>query len=333
MPELEVQALHGLRNQKRLLVAIPCLNEAATIAEVVAAVPRQIPGIDRVDVLVVDDGSSDGTGDRARAAGAMVLRHPVNRGVGMAFQSAVGFAVDERYDFMVNIDGDRQFDPADIPKLVAPILEGKAAMATASRFIDPSLVPEMPTVKRVGNRMMSYLISRLVRTTYRDVSCGFRCYSREALLQLNLHGAFTYTQETFLDFAAKRLAIVEVPIKVVYFPDRKSRVAGSIVKYAINAATIIFRGYRDYFPLRFFWSIALVLAIPGIVLAGIFFGRYLITGLFSGYLYLGFSAAFLLAMAVVFLVLGVLADMLDRIRANQERILVLLKRDAGRRPE
>jgi glycosyltransferase involved in cell wall biosynthesis len=227
---------------------------------------------------------------------------------------------------MINIDGDRQFDPADIPKLVAPIEKGRADMVTASRFLDPSLVPDMPKVKLVGNRMMSFLISRLVRRRFADVSCGFRCYSREALLRLNPHGAFTYTQETFLDFAVKNMRIAEVAISVLYFKDRKSRVAGSIWRYAVNTAKIIFRGYRDYFPLRFFAGFALVFAIPGLVLAVMFFGHYFLTGTFSGYLFAGFTSGFLFLMAAIFIVLGVVADMLDRIRANQEKVLYLLKK-------
>lgn len=316
-----------------LLVAIPCLNEAATIAEVVQAVPRSIPSVGRVDVLVVDDGSTDDTAVRAEAAGASVLRHARNQGVGFAFQSAVDFAIENDYQLMVNIDGDRQFNPQDIPKLVAPIVGGHAEMVTASRFLDPVLVPQMPRVKLFGNRMMSTLISGLVRRRFADVSCGFRCYSRNALLRLSLHGAFTYTQETFLDFAAKRVEILEVPIRVTYFADRKSRVAGSIWRYTVNALKIILRGYRDYFPLRFFWGIALILAIPALAFGGIFFWHYLTTGKFSGYLYAGFLSAFLTAMSVLFLVVGVVADMLDRIRANQERILFTLRRQSGRSTE
>ena len=173
---------------------------------------------------------------------------------------------------------------------------------------------------------MSYLISRLVRQNFHDVSCGFRCYSREALLQLNLHGAFTYTQETFLDFAVKRLTIMEIPITVIYFADRKSRVAGSISKYAVNTAKIIFRGYRDYFPLRFFWGIALAFAIPAMIFATLFFIHYFVSGVFTGYLFAGFLSAFFTIMATVFIVLGIVADMLDRIRSNQERILYRLKK-------
>lgn len=314
------------KRQRTLLVAIPCLNEAATIAEVVSAVPRQMAGVDSVDVLVIDDGSSDGTAQIASGAGALVVRHPVNRGVGAAFQSAVDFALENGYDLMVNIDGDRQFDPGDIPKLVQPVVDGRAEMTTASRFIDAAFVPDMPKVKLVGNRMMSALISGLVRKRFADVSCGFRCYARDALLRLSLHGAFTYTQETFLDFAAKRIVIVEVPIRVQYFKDRQSRVAGSIWRYAVNALKIILRGYRDYFPLRFFWGIAVVLAIPALAFGSIFLWHYLSTGKFTGYLYAGFLSAFFLGMAVLFLVVGTVADMLDRIRANQERILLILRR-------
>ena len=314
------------QENKRLLVAIPCLNEAATIRALVEDIPREIQGIALVDVLVVDDGSTDQTANEAKAGGATVVSHRFNRGVGSAFQSAVAYAVDKRYDLMVNIDGDRQFNPNDIPKLVAPILAGQADMVTASRFIDPCFTPIMPKVKLAGNHMMSFLISRLVGRKYADVSCGFRCYNRESLLKLNLHGAFTYTQETFLDFAVKRVEIKEVPIEVVYFPDRQSRVAGSVFKYAINTAKIILRGYRDYYPLRFFWGLSAFFALPSLLLGILFFSHYWLTGMFSGYLYAGFSSAFLLLVAMVFFVLGIVTDMLDRIRSNQDRILYLLKK-------
>lgn len=310
----------------RLLVAIPCLNEEATIAAVVKDVPRSLPDISRIDVVVIDDGSTDATAVEAEAAGAKVIRHSRNRGVGAAFQTAVSHAVEAGYDLMVNIDGDRQFNPQDIAKLVRPVVAGEADMVTASRFIDPRFTPAMPAVKLVGNHMMSFLISRLVRRKYTDVSCGFRCYNRESLLKLNLHGAFTYTQETFLEFAVKRVEIKEVPVEVVYFPDRQSRVAGSIVKYAVNTAKIIFRGYRDYYPLRFFWGLSAIFALPSLILATVFFVHYWLTGQFSGYLFAGFSSAFLLLMGVVFFVLGIVTDMLDRIRTNQERILYLLKK-------
>jgi len=309
-----------------LLVAIPCLNEAATIAEVIRAVPASIAGVDSISVLVIDDGSTDNTAEAAKACGAAIVRHTRNRGVGAAFTSAVEYAVANNFSLMVNIDGDRQFDPADIPLLTAPILAGEADMATASRFINPTMTPAMPKVKLWGNHMMARLISFLMRSRFHDVSCGFRCYSRESLLHLNLHGTFTYTQETFLDLTAKQLRIIEVPIIVRYFADRKSRVAGSIVKYALHTSKIIFRGYRDYFPLRFFWGIALAFLLPAILCGAFFWGRFLMTGKFSGYLFIGFTSAFLAAVSIIFFLMGILADMLVRLRLNQERILYRLNK-------
>lgn len=308
-----------------LLIAIPCLNEVATIAKVIGGLSRSIPGISRVDVVIIDDGSTDGTSEAARSAGASVIRHPYNRGLGIAFQTAVSYAVSRGYDFMLNVDGDGQFSSTDIPRLVEPILKGEADMVTASRFKEKRAIPNMSGAKLVGNRMMSYLISRLVGRQYHDVSCGFRCYSREALLNINLHGRFTYTQETFLDLSQKDFRILEIPVEVAYYQDRRSRMASRLVRYAIQTSLIIFRSYRDYFPLRFFLTIAAIFAVPALVLAVWFLVHFVITGQFSGLLSVGFTSAFLFAIAAMFVVLAVVTDMLDRIRVNQERILYLLK--------
>jgi len=316
----------GLESGARLLVAIPAFNEAATISQAIATIPKQISGIDAVHILVVDDGSTDETARLAEQAGARVVRHSHNKGLGTAIKTAVDYAVAENYHLLVVMDADLQFNPQDIPTLVDPVLSGKADMVTASRFMNGQYPDEIPKIKLWGNRMMSRLISFLVRQRYRDVSCGFRCYSREALLRLNLHGQFTYTQETFLDLLSKQMRIVETPVVVRYFPDRRSRVAGSILRYAVNASAIIFRCYRDYFPLRFFWGISLVFLVPALILAAIFWGHFFVTGKFSGYLFAGFGGGFLLIMALIFFIIGLVADMLARIRANQERILYMLKK-------
>ena len=313
----------------KLLVAIPCLNEAAGLADVIRRVPRQIDGIDSVTVLVIDDGSSDGSADVASCCGAEVLRHEYNRGVGAAFHSAHDYALEGRFAYMVNIDGDGQFDPADIPVLLKPILEGRAQMVTGSRFKNKDLVPDMPQIKLLGNRVMSFLVRRLSRSGFNDVSCGFRAYSREALLHLNLHGKFTYTQETFLNLAAQGVHIEEVPIRVRYFKDRQSRVARSIPRYAINTSLIILRTYRDYFPLRFFLGAAAIFLIPGIVFGAIFWLHYLESGRFTGYLYAGLLSGFCLLVSLLLALAGLVADMLDRIRIDQERILYLMKQSRG----
>jgi glycosyltransferase involved in cell wall biosynthesis len=253
----------------RLLVTLPALDEERTVAEVVRGVPRQIPGVGHVEVVVVDDGSRDRTAERAREAGAEVIRHERPRGVGAAFHSGLALGIERGADLIVSIDADGQFDPADIPRLVEPVVAGRADFASASRFLDPSLAPEMPAIKRWGNRMMSRLISRLAGQRFHDVSCGMRCYSRVAALQLHLLGRFTYTQEVFLNLAFKQLRIAEVPIRVRGEREfGESRVAGNLWRYALRSAQIIFRCYRDYHPLRFFGGIALCLCVPAVGLGG-----------------------------------------------------------------
>jgi glycosyltransferase involved in cell wall biosynthesis len=310
----------------RLLVAIPCKDEAEHIGPVIARIPSSIEGVDAIDVLVVDDGSSDRTGALAAAAGATVVRHGANRGAGFAFQTAVDAALTGGYDLLVTMDGDGQFAPEEIPRLCAPVLMGACDASTGSRFLEESSVDGIPRVKRIGNRMMSGLVNRLAKSDFRDVSCGFRCFGVEALLRMNLHGGFTYTQETFLDLAANRLTIQEVPISVRYFADRRSRLAGNLPRYAVRTSAILIRGYRDYFPLRFFWGLSMVPLVLGAAFSAAFFLNFLRTGQFAGYLFAGFTAAFLIAIALLLILIGLVADMLDRSRRNQERVLLLLRR-------
>jgi glycosyltransferase involved in cell wall biosynthesis len=310
----------------RLLVTVPALDEERTVAAVVAGIPRQIPGIARVDVVVVDDGSRDRTAERAREAGAEVIRHESTRGVGAAFHSGLSRGIEAGADLIASIDADGQFDPADIPRLVEPIVAGRADFVSASRFLDPALTPEMPGIKRWGNRMMSRLISRLAGQRFHDVSCGMRCYSRGAALQLHLLGRFTYTQEVFLNLAFKQLRIVEVPIRVRGEREfGESRVAGNLWRYGLQTAQIIFRCYRDYHPLRFFGGIALGLTLPALLLAGFLLLHYLETGALSPHKWAGFTAATLLGLALLVLQMGIVGDMLARHRVYLEEVLFRLR--------
>ena len=307
----------------RLLVSIPALNEERTVGQIVRGVHREIPGVGVVEVLVVDDGSADATAQVAEEAGARVIRHPSRRGVGAAFHTALSYGIDRGVDLIVSIDADGQFDPADIPALLAPVRSGEADLATASRFIDPALVPEMPAVKRWGNRMMSRLISRLAGQRFHDVSCGMRCYSRRAVLELHLLGRFTYTQEVILNLAFKGLRIVEVPLRVRGEREfGESRVAGSLWRYGLLTGQIIFRCYRDYYPLRLFGGIALLLLLPALALAGFLLGHYLQTGAFSPHKWAGFTALGLSLLALLVLQVGMVGDMLARHRAYLEEVLV-----------
>lgn len=313
---------------KKLLVIIPAFNEEDKIAEVINKIPRNIPGIDKIETLVVNDGSTDNTSDIAKSMGIGVIDNYKNMGVGYSFGRGLNYAVENGFDMMVNIDGDGQFDPAEILKLLKPILDESAEFVTASRFIDRKPILNMPLAKLWGNRLMSILISRLVGKRYQDVSCGFRAYSKKALLSLNLQGRFTYTQETFIDLSFKELNIREVPINVKYFPSRRSKVASNLFMYAINTLKIILGTYRDYRPLAFFSVISLIFLIIGTSFETILLWTYFSRGTFSPNIWSGFVGAAFFFLSVIFFIVGLSADILNRIRINQESILFLLKKNS-----
>ena len=309
-----------------LLIAIPCFNEEDTIGDVISSIPQNFNGISVFDVILIDDGSTDNSVKIAKKMGAKIVTHNQNYGLGIAFQSAVNYAVENKYDILVNIDGDGQFNPKEIQLLIDHICQDKADIVIGSRFIVNKNIRNISRVKLIGNKIMSSFISKLVRKKFFDVSSGFRAYNKESLLNFNLHARFTYTQETFIHFALQNLRIVETPIEVKYFKNRKSRIVKSIFSYTIRSLMIIFKTYRDYFPLRFFWSVALFFFIVASVFSVLFFGHFLIKGVFTGFLFAGFLAAFFYGLSIIFFTIGIVADMLDRIRVNQERILFKLKK-------
>lgn len=315
------------RSGPTLLVAIPCLDEERTVGDVVRGVPGTLPGIERIRVVVIDDGSSDQTGARALEAGAEVVRHATTRGLGASFQEAVGLALARDADFLVNIDGDGQFDPADMQELLAPVAAGRAQMVTASRFIDPALVPQMPAIKRWGNGWVARIVWLLSGRRFHDVSCGFRCFSREALLRMNLFGSFTYTQESFLDLVFKNLEVVEVPIRVRGVREHgRSRVASSIPRYALRSLAIMLRAFIAYRPFTLFAGLSLLFFAVGGALLAFLGAHYLGSGRFSPHIWSGFVGGAFCFLGVSTLITGLLGDMLVRIRLNQEYLLYLLRR-------
>jgi glycosyltransferase involved in cell wall biosynthesis len=314
----------------KLIVIIPALNEEKTIGRVLDDIPAAIAGVDLIEKIVVDDGSSDRTSDEARAHGAKVVRHPGNRGVGAAFSTGIKSALESGADLIVNMDGDGQFNPADIPALIAPLLAGTAEFATCTRFGDPALIPVMPAVKFWGNQWMVRIINFITRNTFTDVSCGFRAYTRETALRLNLFGEFTYTQETFLDLAQKRVRMVEVPLKVRGEREfGKSRVASSIPRYAVRAGTIILLALRDSKPLDFFGWIGVSVMSLGIVSGLIVFIKWVFTLRTYPITSLLWLGTLLTMVGLLLIVLALVADMLGRIKKNQDEVLYLLKKQAS----
>jgi glycosyltransferase involved in cell wall biosynthesis len=318
----------------KLVVTIPALNEEKTIAHVVNGIPRNLPGIHDVEVIVVNDGSTDRTAEAAEAAGAMVVNVKGRPGLGTIFRIGVERAMRRGADIICNIDGDGQFDPRDIAKLVDPLLRDEADFVTCSRFADPELRPTMPRVKFWGNRVVTGLINWVCGgTRFSDVSCGFRAFNREAAYRMTLFGRFTYTQECFIDLFSKGMRIHEVPLRVRGVREHgKSRIASSILKYGTNSLPIILRAMRDIQPLKFFGGIGMLLFIPGLIAGLCVTGWYFYTGLVehryrtTPFTSLITVSGVLVTLAFVMGVLALLADMLGRHRKISEEMLYLARR-------
>lgn len=315
----------------KLIVVSICKDEAKTIGDVLAGIPTKINGISKLEKWVIDDGSNDNTPEIAVKHGASVINDGVNKRLAFRFREAVELALSRGADILVNIDGDLQFNPKDIPILVKPIVQGKADFVAADRFTDAKTGtqrrPEnMPKGKYLGNKLGAKVVGRLSKHKFRDVTCGFRAYNRDALFALNTDGAYTYTQESFQVLAMKRLRILSLPVDVKYHEGRKSRVVQGILHYVAISAVSILRFYRDFAPLRFFGWLGLVPFVLGLASLIFFFGHFIVTGSFSPYKFLGFAGAYLVTMGIVFWALGLVADMLSRMLNNQEKILESSKR-------
>jgi glycosyltransferase involved in cell wall biosynthesis len=321
----------------KLVVTIPALNEEKTIFQVVSGVPRDIPGVDETEVIVVNDGSTDNTVKEALRAGAIVVSLPGKGGLGHVFRTGLERAMRRGADIIVNIDGDGQFNPADIRKLVQPLLQDRADFVTCTRFADPALRPTMPIVKYYGNQWVTSMINWICGgTNFTDVSCGFRAFNREAAYRLTLFGRFTYTQECFIDLFSKGLRMAEVPLKVRGVREHgKSRVASSIWKYATNSFPIILRAMRDIQPLKFFGGIAAILGALGVACGGFVLFWYLthtehVNGIaihkttpFTSMIPI---AGVLVTLSFLLGVLALLADMMGRHRRISEEMLYLARR-------
>lgn len=321
-----------MAKDSRLVVLIPALNEEKTIGSVIKAVPRKIAGTEKVLVLVVDDGSTDRTVQKAGQAGAdKVVSHGSNKGLGVAFRTGIEEALKMGADIIVNIDADGQFNPGDIEKIIASILSRKADVVTCSRFLDKALEPEMPWVKKFGNNCFTRIINFFTKSHFTDTQCGFRAYSREAALRMSLFAKFTYTQEVLIDMLEKGMRIGEVACKVEGKRSGKSRVVTHWYSYGIKAALIVLRTLRDYKPMQFFGTIGILSAFFGLLIAFYLavesqLRRFFNTGTLPAPAWVIYASILLIIVGFLLLVLALVADMLDRQRKLQEEILYRLKK-------
>jgi len=316
---------------KKLVVLIPALNEEKTIGDVVDAIPSSLSGITDIQVLVVNDGSTDNTAAVAAQHGATVVSHPRRMGVGGAFHTGLKHALMDGADILVNIDADGQFNPKDIPTLIQPILDDKAGFVTASRFAKKELMPHMPAIKAWGNRQVTRLVNMATGQRFTDVSCGFRAYSREAALRLSLFGKFTYTQEVFIDLVFKGVEIIEVPLKIRGQREHgKSRVFIGPWHYATKSATIMFRAARDYKPFTFIGVPGVLIFAVGALLALFVLWHYLQTSQTAPYRSLVTISGVLLIIGFLLLFISLLADMVHRNRVLIEEQLYLTRKQTYR---
>ncbi len=309
----------------KVVVMIPAYNEEKTIGRVIKKIPRDCAG--EVEVLVVNDGSKDKTVEISKQAGAdEIISHKTNLGLGTTFKDGINGALKMGADIIVNIDADGQFNSLDIPRLLKPITDGKADMVTCSRFKDSRLTPKMPKIKIFGNKFFAKVLNLFLRKKYYDTQCGFRAYSREAALNLTLFSKFTYTQEVFIDLVKKKFRIVEVPCIVVGERKGKSRVVKNVFSYGLKVALIIIRSTRDYEPLKFFGGAGFILFSLGMVSSVLLFIRFLVVGKYNPYMSLAYLNVVLIIIGFLLILLGLIADMLDRNRQLQEEILYRMKK-------
>ena len=316
----------------KLIVGSICFNEAQKIGEVLDNIPKKINGIDEIETVVLDDGSTDDTARIAVQKGAKLIKNGKRKRLPYSFPVLVDYFLENGADLAVNIDGDMQFYPKEIPLLLEPILKGEADFVAADRFTNPKTGKkrkgkDMPMGKYLGNRLGSWILSVLTGHSFSDVTCGFRAYNRKALLNINLNGKYTYTQETFQALAMKKLNIKNVPISITYFKNRKSRVVeNGIFSYMLKSAAGILIAFRDFAPMKFFGLLGLFLAVPGILMMGFVGVHYLKTESFSPYISVGAIGIYLFTIAILSWIVGLLADMLNRVTNNQEKILLLAKK-------
>lgn len=248
----------------KLVVIIPAYNEEKNIKEVIIDIPRKIPGLQTVEVLVIDDGSTDKTVDVAYNVGAnKIISHGMNMGVGAAFMTGIRNAISMNADIVVTLDADSQFNPSQISDLLMPILNNQADVVIGSRFLNNS--QKYPKIKFLGNKIFTKLVSNLTGQSFTDTQTGFRAYSKDALLSISVVNEFTYTQEVLIDLKFKGFKIFEVPINVFYDTKRKSRVVKNIFSYSWRALSIIFRSMVFHKPMMTFGLMACFLVGGGIL--------------------------------------------------------------------
>jgi glycosyltransferase involved in cell wall biosynthesis len=292
----------------KLIIQIPCLNEAQTLGVALADLPKQIPGVDTIEVLIIDDGSTDDTVAVARAHGVHhVVGFRTNQGLARAFMLGLQSCMERGADIIVNTDADNQYCGADIEKLVRPILDGKADFVIGARPI--STIGHFSPIKKLLQRLGSSVVRLVSGTDVADAPSGFRAITREVALVLNVFSSYTYTLETIIQAGQKNMTIVSVPIRVNGYL-RPSRLLRSITSYVKRSVITMIRIFVVYKPLRFFVAVSLFPLIAGGVVT-LRFLVYFVLGHGGGHVQSLILAAVLLIVGFLTFLLAILADLLS----------------------
>ena len=308
----------------KLIVQIPCLDEEATLPATIADIPRRIEGVDEVELLVVDDGSIDRTVEVAREQGVEhVVRLTNNKGLAAGFQAGLDACLKLGADIVVNTDADNQYDARDIPKLVAPIAEGRADMVIGDREV--AHIKHFSPFKKRLQRVGSAVVRGASGTDVPDTTSGFRAYNREAAISMNVVSKYTYTLETIIQAGKMLVALDHVPIRTNR-TERESRLFGSTYEYVRRNALAIFRVYTMYEPLKVFLTVAALLGLVALVIFGRFGYFYFVETEGSGHVQSLILGAVLFIAAVQLAALGILGDVLAGGRVTQQRTLERVRR-------
>jgi glycosyltransferase involved in cell wall biosynthesis len=306
----------------KLVVMIPAYNEEQTIASVIKEIPRDC--CDEVEVLVINDGSADKTVQEARKAGAdKIISFKKNKGLAPAFRAGLQKSLDMNADIIVNTDGDGQYNGEEIRKLIEPILTGRADFVLGSRT--NGHIEYMPLQKRVGNRIATFITRMVSGFPVSDAQSGFRAFTRDCALHLNVMADYTYVQETLIQASYYGLVIEEVPIEFRR-RDGHSRLISSIWRYAKRAGGTIARGYSDFHPLSTFFGIGFSFVLVGLIFGSKVLLGYYKTGAVTGNLPSAVLTVLLILIGVSTMTLGIIADILKTQRKIQDEILYRLKK-------
>ena len=308
----------------KLIIQIPCLNEAATLPATIADLPREIPGIDTVELLVIDDGSTDRTVDVARECGVEhIVRLTNNKGLAAAFQAGLDACLKLGADVVVNTDADNQYVGADVAKLVAPIVAGEADMVVGDRRV--SQIDHFSGSKKSLQRIGSWVVRRLSGTHITDATSGFRAYNREAALQLLVVDNFTYTLESLIQAGKMLVAVDEVPI-ATNPKTRESRLFATTGAYVRRNAPAILRIYARYEPLRVFAWAGVVVLLGAFAAWMPFLLDWIFNGDSDGHVQSLILGAVLFISAVQLFALGVIGDLLAGQRVMTQRVFERVRR-------